>query len=125
MAGTLQLKAPPLDINSRDLDIIRVAPASLCRVSRYNTGEPHFGRTGDCRFDDAQPEVSKRFGTCLHLCACGCGGETVTPQHPVNGWVLSGTDEIVTLRPSILNPNWWCPNTAHYYITDNRLEWLP
>ena len=64
MAGTLQLKAPPTDINRRDLGITWVAPASLCRVSRYNTGEPHFGRTGDCRFDDAQPDVAKRFGTC-------------------------------------------------------------
>lgn len=64
MAGTLRLKAPPADINSRDLDITLVSPTSLCRVSRYNTGEPYFGRTGDCRFDDAQPDVTKRFGTC-------------------------------------------------------------
>ena len=64
MAGTQQLKAPPADINSRDLDIALVSPASLCRVSRHNTGEPHFGRTGDCRFDDAQPNITKRFGTC-------------------------------------------------------------
>jgi len=64
MAGTLQLTFPPTDLNSRDLDITWVSPASLYRVSRYNTGEPHFGRTGDCRFDDAQPDVTRRFGTC-------------------------------------------------------------
>lgn len=64
MAGTLELKAPPADINSRELDLALVAPASLCRVSRYNTGEPYFGRTGDCRFDDAQPDLARRFGTC-------------------------------------------------------------
>ena len=29
-----------------------------------HTGEPHFGRTGDCRFGDAQPDVTKRIGTC-------------------------------------------------------------
>lgn len=64
MAGTLELKGPPADINRRDLEVTRVAPAALCRVSRYDTGEPHFGRTGDCRFDDAQPDANKRFGTC-------------------------------------------------------------
>ncbi|MET0964219.1 MAG: RES family NAD+ phosphorylase [Noviherbaspirillum sp.] len=64
MAGTLHLEAPPADINSRNLDIALVPPASLCRVSRHSTGEPYFGRTGDCRFDDAQPDVTKRFGTC-------------------------------------------------------------
>ena len=30
------------------------------RVSRYDTGEPFFGRTGACRFDDA----ARQFGTC-------------------------------------------------------------
>lgn len=72
--------------------------------------------------------VSKRFQTCIHLCACGCGGKTVTPQPIPNvdsGWELTGTDEVVTLRPSIHNPKWWCPSDAHYYITENRIDWLP
>ena len=64
MAGTSGLKPPPADIDSRTLDIASVPPVSLLRVSRHNSGEPHFGRTGDCRFDDAQADVSKRFGTC-------------------------------------------------------------
>lgn len=64
MAGTIQLKAPPADINSRNLDIQLVSPTSLCRVSRHNTNEPYFPTTGDRRFDDAQPDVTKRFGTC-------------------------------------------------------------
>lgn len=64
MAGTSRLKLPPADIDSRKLDIASVPPASLLRVSRRDTGEPHFGRTGDCRFDDAQADVGKRFGTC-------------------------------------------------------------
>ena len=64
MAGTLRLEPPPADIDSRTLDIALVPPAFLLRVSRHDTGEPHFGRTGDCRFDDAQADVSKRFGTC-------------------------------------------------------------
>ena len=68
--------------------------------------------------------VSKRFETCIHLCACGCGGQVVTPQDPDKGWVLTGTDDVVTLRPSIHNPKTWCPSDAHYYITDNKINWL-
>lgn len=55
MAGTAQLTPPPADIDQRALDIALVSPTSLCRVSRHSTGEPYFGRTGSCRFDDAQP----------------------------------------------------------------------
>lgn len=68
--------------------------------------------------------VSKRFQTCLHLCACGCGMKTVTPQHPTKGWILTGSDEVVTLRPSILNKREVCPSAAHYYVTENRIDWL-
>ena len=64
MAGTLKLNPPPLDISSLPTDIRLVSPTILWRVSRYNTREPHFGQAGDCRFDDAQPDVTKRFGTC-------------------------------------------------------------
>jgi hypothetical protein len=64
MPGTIPLQAPPADLHRRDLDIALIPPASLCRVSRHNTGEPHFGRSGDCRFDDAQPDLGRRFGTC-------------------------------------------------------------
>ena len=64
MAGTLRLSPPPADIHSRKLDIAVVPPTSLLRVSRHDTDEPHFGRTGDCRFDDPQANVGKRFGTC-------------------------------------------------------------
>lgn len=60
MAGTLCLQAPPPDIDRRTLDIVPVSPAALCRVSRRTTGEPHFGRSAACRFDDA----ASRFGSC-------------------------------------------------------------
>jgi hypothetical protein len=60
MPGTLPLRLPPVDIDQRVLDIVPVSPKALIRVSRYNTGEPFFGRTGACRFDDA----AKQFGTC-------------------------------------------------------------
>jgi hypothetical protein len=60
MPGTLPLRLPPVDIDQRVLDIVPVSPKALIRVSRYNTGEPFFGRTGACRFDDA----ARQFGTC-------------------------------------------------------------
>ncbi len=60
MPGTLPLRLPPVDLASRAVDIVLVPPTSLIRVSRYTTGEPFFGRTGTCRFDDP----AQRFGTC-------------------------------------------------------------
>lgn len=72
--------------------------------------------------------VSKKFETCIHLCACGCGEKTVIPLvkslSDDRGWVMTGTDELVTLRPSILNKAPFCPNNAHYHVTENRIEWL-
>jgi hypothetical protein len=70
--------------------------------------------------------VSKEFETCIHLCACGCGMKTVTPWRDMNtGWLYTETDEKVTLRPSILNRvAAGCPSNAHYYVTDNRIDWL-
>lgn len=68
--------------------------------------------------------ISKRYQTCIHLCACGCGMKTVTPQHPIYGWVLTGTDEVATLRPSIGNTRGGCPSSAHYYVTENKIEWV-
>lgn len=64
MAGAIQLKPPPADLDRRDLDVVMVSPGSLCRVSRFATGEPYFGRTGDCRFDDCGADLAMRFGTC-------------------------------------------------------------
>lgn len=60
MAGTLPLRPPPPDFATRTLDIASVSPATLCRVSKYDTNEPHFARSGACRFDDP----AERFGTC-------------------------------------------------------------
>ncbi len=64
--------------------------------------------------------VSADFGVAVHLCACGCGGEVVTPLRPQspNGWTLDGT----TLRPCIGNQSWACG--SHYYVTKGRIQWL-
>ena len=64
--------------------------------------------------------VSKAYQVAIHLCACGCGAETVTPLHG-SGWTLTG-DARPTLTPSI--GNWQFPCRSHYYVTDGRIEWL-
>lgn len=67
--------------------------------------------------------ISEKFETAIHLCACGCGGETVTPLGD-GKWSISKTGEAVTLRPSIGNWSGESPYHAHYYITENKIEWL-
>ena len=67
--------------------------------------------------------ISKEFRLANHLCACGCGMETVTPLGK-DGWQITDNNELVTLRPSIGNFRWENPYHAHYYITNNKVEWL-
>ena len=70
--------------------------------------------------------IAKEWGTAIHLCACGCGYETITPLQPNNadGWILTDNEGKVTLRPSIGNWKGQHPFHAHYYITNNKIEWL-
>ncbi len=68
--------------------------------------------------------ISEKYEIAIHLCACGCGIETVTPLGD-GEWSLSKNEDKVTLRPSIGNFTHEAPNYhAHYYITDNRIDWL-
>lgn len=67
--------------------------------------------------------ISDKYEIAIHLCACGCGGKTVTPLG-AGEWVLTKTGEAVTLRPSIGNWAGEKPYHAHYYITENKIEWL-
>lgn len=67
--------------------------------------------------------ISKRFQLAIHLCACGCGGKTVTPLGP-GEWTLNENDGKITLRPSIGNWSGENPYHAHYYVTENRIDWL-
>ena len=60
MAHTSRLTAPSKRLSTVKLDIEYVDPSALVRVSRHDTGEPYFGRSGGCRFDDPL----KSFGTC-------------------------------------------------------------
>lgn len=74
--------------------------------------------------------VSKRFGLAIHLCACGCGGQVVTPLNGSwNGWDKSHGwdytehgDGTVTLSPSIGNFEFRCK--SHYFIRRNKVVWV-
>lgn len=59
------------------------------------------------------------YATAVHLCACGCGNEVVTPLTPVD-WHLSFNGR-VSLSPSI--GNWSFPCRSHYWIIDERVHW--
>jgi hypothetical protein len=64
--------------------------------------------------------VSRKFGTAIHLCACGCGEKTVTPFTGINSWELTDGTNGVTLRPSIGNQNFPCH--SHYWITNGEVQ---
>ncbi len=67
--------------------------------------------------------ISKEYGVAIHLCACGCVEKTVTPLGK-GGWTLTENEDKITLRPSIGNWTGENPYHAHYYITDNKIQWL-
>lgn len=67
--------------------------------------------------------ISDRFQIAIHLCACGCGGKTVTPLGE-DGWTITTHNDKITLRPSIGNWSGENPYHAHYFITENKVEWL-
>lgn len=58
----------------------------------------------------------------VHKCACGCGEKTVTPLDRNNGWIMKYDGQSITLRPSIGNFSFNCK--SHYYITENKVDWL-
>lgn len=64
--------------------------------------------------------VSKEHSVASHLCACGCGNETVTPLHR-DWWVLCQHNGAVSLTPSIGNFRFACK--SHYYIRENKIDW--
>jgi hypothetical protein len=81
-----------------------------------------------CDYMPDEPEAGKLyistvFKLAIHLCACGCGGKTVTPIKD-GEWTLTDKGGIVTLRPSIGNFSGENPYHAHYYITENKIQWL-
>ena len=70
--------------------------------------------------------ISLKYGVAIHLCCCGCMEKTVTDLKPKwkDGWNLQDNDGKITLRPSIGNFIGEIPYHAHYFITNNKIEWL-
>ena len=59
-------------------------------------------------------------GTMLHLCACGCRSEVVTPLGRTD-WRMGFDGEAVTVEPSI--GNWSLPCRSHYLIRGGAVRW--
>lgn len=70
------------------------------------------------RLDAGTLYVSIEATTAVHLCACGCGREVVTPLSPV-GWQVIFDGDSVSLYPSI--GNWDFPCRSHYWIERGRV----
>jgi hypothetical protein len=66
--------------------------------------------------------ISKKYGTAVHKCCCGCGREVVTPLSPT-AWRLTENDKTVSLYPSI--GSWNLPCQSHYFITNGKVVWAP
>lgn len=71
--------------------------------------------------------ISDRFKVSNHLCACGCGQQTVLPFNREKdygkNWSLSDNNGKISLNPSIGNFSGENPYHAHYYITENKIVW--
>src|SRR5262249_43698231 len=72
------------------------------------------------QIEDGVLYISRRYGTAMHLCCCGCGSEVVTPLGPAS-WALEIVNGGVTLHPSI--GNWSLPCRSHYLIRQGRVVW--
>ena len=92
-----------------------------CRVKgRTVVVEPRFVDSAPEILDPGVMYVSIRHKTVLHLCACGCGHEVVTPLAP-HRWRLVFDGETVSLEPSVSNGVLAC--RSHYFITRNMIDW--
>lgn len=60
--------------------------------------------------------ISEKYKCVIHLCLCGCKGQTVTPLYQ-NQWTLIKNGDKVSLSPSIANNYFECK--SHYIITNN------
>lgn len=92
-------------------------------MERINELKPAYVNHMPDVFEPGILYISDPFGLAIHLCACGCGGQTVTPLSDKE-WKLTDKGGTITLRPSIGNFSGENPYHAHYYVTDNKIEWL-
>ena len=86
-----------------------------------DTFQPVFVEYAPAILEPGRLYISMRYHTVLHLCACGCGEEVVTPLDP-DEWQLFFDGKTVSLYPSIGNYRFPCH--SHYYITKNKVRWV-
>jgi hypothetical protein len=83
--------------------------------------EPRFAASVPAHLEPGVLYVSIEYATAMHLCACGCGREVVTPLAP-DKWSLTYDGAAVSLRPSV--GNWSYPCRSHYWIgPGGRVRW--
>ena len=77
------LGPPPTGFAAIELPVVKLEATELLRISAYGTGEPHFGRTGQNRFD--APDGS--FGVCYcgRSLACAFAESILHERDPVDG----------------------------------------
>lgn len=81
------------------------------------------------RFVESVPEemengvlyVALNYASIMHLCACGCGREVVTPLSPKD-WNLTFDGKTISLNPSI--GSWSLPCRSHYSIRKGHVKWV-
>ena len=67
--------------------------------------------------------ISEEFSCSIHLCACGCGEKSVLPIG-TDKWILTKHETgTVSFKPSIGNWAGENPYHAHYFITENKINW--
>lgn len=72
------------------------------------------------RLENGMLYISRRYGTAVHKCCCGCGEEVVTPLNPTD-WSVQINNNLVTLYPSIGNWSFACQ--SHYWIRGSKVIW--
>lgn len=80
---------------------------------RFVAGVPH-------EMDPGILYISLEYASMIHLCACGCGREVVTPLSPKD-WKMTFDGETVSVVPSI--GSWSLPCRSHYFIHQNHIQW--
>ena len=63
------------------------------------------------------------YNVSVHLCACGCKSEIITPISRKHGWILSYDGDNASLAPSIGNGAYPC--RSHYFLKNGYVQWLP
>lgn len=90
-------------------------------MERLTSIEPVFVEFIPEQMEHGKLYISLKYQVANHLCACGCGNQTVTPLNN-KGWVLHYSKMVATLAPSIGNFSYPCK--SHYFIVNNKINWL-